>query len=99
MVNWREAEVNYLIDLVKSNSYVWNSSVPDFKKKHKKALFWELAADKINNALHPRTQFTRSSLNIQDFFVFEFAQLFYCVYHQMIVSRNGTIYVLISKQK
>lgn len=61
MVNWREGEVNYLIDLVKSNSYVWNSSVPDFKKKHKKALFWELAADKINNALNPRTPFTRSN--------------------------------------
>ncbi|XP_017857271.1 PREDICTED: uncharacterized protein LOC108609979 [Drosophila arizonae] len=60
MVNWREGEVNYLIDLVKSNSYVWNSSVPDFKKKHKKALFWELAADKINNALNPRTPFTRN---------------------------------------
>ncbi|TDG44865.1 hypothetical protein AWZ03_008673 [Drosophila navojoa] len=60
MVNWREGEVNYLIDLVKNNSYVWNSSVPDFKKKHKKALFWELAADKINNALNPRTPFTRN---------------------------------------
>ncbi|EDW63617.1 uncharacterized protein [Drosophila virilis] len=60
MVNWREAEVNYLIDLVKSNAYVWNSSVPDFKKKHKKALFWEQAADKINKSLRPRTPFTRN---------------------------------------
>ncbi|XP_032591743.1 uncharacterized protein LOC116805239 [Drosophila grimshawi] len=60
MVNWREAEVNYLIDLIKSHSYVWDTSVPDFKKKHLKAHFWYLAADKINGALKPRTPFTRN---------------------------------------
>jgi len=60
MVVWREAEVNYLIDLIKSHDFIWNTSSSDYKDKHKKFKFWGFAAYKINTAYNPTLAFERS---------------------------------------
>ncbi|KAL7738721.1 hypothetical protein ACLKA6_001058 [Drosophila palustris] len=59
MVVWREAEVNYLIDLIRCHDFIWNSSSPDYKKKHKRFKFWGFAAFKINAAFNPPMPFDR----------------------------------------
>ncbi|XP_034471917.1 uncharacterized protein LOC117779726 isoform X2 [Drosophila innubila] len=60
MVVWREAEVNYLIDLIRCHDFVWNTSSLDYKKKHKRFKFWAFAAHKINAAFNPPMPFDRN---------------------------------------